>query len=66
MAVCADKRLRVFRFATGKMRRVYDESLEVCEREEWRVGALVCCALHSVYCVRYALQLPIASLAAGV
>jgi len=25
---CADSRVRVFRFATGKLRRVYDESLE--------------------------------------
>jgi hypothetical protein len=27
--VCADKRLRVFRFQAGKLRRVYNESLEV-------------------------------------
>jgi hypothetical protein len=27
--VCGDKRLRVFRFQAGKLRRVYNESLEV-------------------------------------
>ena len=29
VAFCADGRVRVWRFATGKLRRTYDESLEV-------------------------------------
>jgi WD40 repeat protein len=28
-AFCADSRVRVWRFASGKLRRTYDESLEV-------------------------------------
>lgn len=28
-AFCADSRVRVWRFATGKLRRTYDESMEV-------------------------------------
>ncbi len=32
VAMCADKRIRVFRFETGKLRRVYDESIEVRAR----------------------------------
>lgn len=28
-AVCTDRRVRVYWFGTGKLRRVYDESLEV-------------------------------------
>ena len=44
-AFCGDGRVRVWRFATGKLRRTYDESLEVGGRwreptgkgvEEWR------------------------------
>lgn len=31
VALCADSRLRVFRFATGKLRRCYDESMEAAQ-----------------------------------
>ncbi len=30
VAFCADDRVRVWRFATGKLRITYDESIEVC------------------------------------
>lgn len=46
-AVCGDKRIRVWRFASGKLRRVYDESLEAANEvqrsgaELFKVGAHV-------------------------
>jgi hypothetical protein len=32
--VCADRRIRVFKFQTGKLRRVYDESLEAANEAQ--------------------------------
>lgn len=38
---CADARVRVWRFATGKLRRSYDESMEVMS--EWGCKWVVLC-----------------------
>ena len=43
-----DRRIRVFWFRTGKLRRVYDESLEVIVFSKVRQGFIRFCTIHKI------------------